>query len=85
MLEDDEFNFLKLNSLQFAIINSLFKTRNKEIKNAEIVINIEKFMYIFKNLSKFKTISEIIFLLMILQINNNINIKFFYKLSKVDK
>ena len=85
MLEDDEFDFLKLNSLQFAIINSLFKTRNKEIKNAEIVINIEKFIYIFKNLSKFKTISEIIFLLMILQVNNNINIKFFYKLSKVDK
>ena len=85
MLENDKLDFLKLNFLQFAIINSLIKARNKKIKNVEIVINVEKLIYIFKNLSKLKAINEMIFLSMIFQLNNNINIKFFYKFSKVDK
>ena len=62
MLENDKSDFSELNPLQFAIINSLIKARNKKIKNVKIVINIEKFIYIFKNLSKLKAISEIIFL-----------------------
>ena len=85
MLENDEFDFLKLNLFQFAIIDFLFKTRSKKIKSVKIIINIEKFIYIFKNLSKLKVISEIIFLSIILQLSNNINIRFFYKPSKVDK
>ena len=85
MFENDKFDSLKLNLFQFVIIDFLFKTRNKEIKNIEIVINAEKFIYIFKNSSKLKVISELIFLSMILKLSNDINIKLFYKLSKVDK